>query len=120
GWTTRTPGRVTAARRWRRRSRDRPALRLRSGSEGAERVVDEDADFVARGVVVAGVVGDAQCRCAQADIQVLGRAALHGVRQLVEELAFLAVAGGAGIDVAAAHVGDAIAQAREAVLGEVD
>ena len=71
-------------------------------SEHAERVLDEGTDFVAATeVAIAGISGNASKRATQAQGEVLGRAALHHVLDLVEDLALLAVAGLGGLDVVA-------------------
>src|SRR5690606_18338999 len=51
--------------------------------------------------------------------QVFGGAALHDVLHLIEDLALIATAIAAGVDVVAAHIGHAVGQARHAVLGKV-
>lgn len=87
-----------------------------SPSENGERVFDERADLVEVGAYrIAGTVDGV----AQPQGQVLGRAVLHGVADLVEQLALGAVPVRTGIDVVAAYVGELVAQARHAVAGEI-
>ncbi len=82
--------------------------------KNVDRVVDEDTRLVAFAVVRQRIIRDTQERVAQADREVLGRAALNHVGQLTEDLAFGAIAASrrAVVDIVAAYISRFVAQTR--------
>src|SRR5471032_483791 len=92
---------------------------LSRSSEDVDRVIHEHTYFVTADVVLAGFLRHAQDRAAQFHAQVFGRATLHDVLELVEDLALgPAFAGGRG-DVVTAHIGEVVAKTRNAESAEV-